>query len=192
LYCCTNSLSMKHVDAWESRSVWASIIQAYYIWQWLVLRKMALDLKVGYDHFHYLMHQGLTSQSLLRLDMFIFWLLWSWIGKRAVTCCMWTTLLWTFTSNMIWFSTIQTKIIGTLTLFFLLHQGLEACLITLCQNVVSMIRTCCNYCPKLSCSCKWTWVVIILTTIVIIVNLQIWLWLQLEVVMITNMTTELM
>jgi hypothetical protein len=26
LYCCTNSLSMKHVDAWESKKFWASVI----------------------------------------------------------------------------------------------------------------------------------------------------------------------
>jgi hypothetical protein len=155
---------------------------------------MALDLKVGYDHFHYIMHQGLVSQSLFRLDMLIFWFLWLWIDNRVVTCYMWTTLLWTFTSNMIWFSTVQTKIICMLMLLLLFHEGLESCLVTLRQNVVSMTRTCCNYCPKLSCSCKWTWIVVILTTIVIIVNLrlQIWLWLQLEVIMITNMTTQLM
>jgi hypothetical protein len=121
LYCCTNSLSMKHVDAWNQEVFGPPLLQVYYIWQWLVLRNMALDLKVGYDHSYYMMHQGLALQSLLKLDMLIFRLLWLWIGNRIVTCYMWTTFFWTFTSNMIWFSTIQTKIIGMLTLLLLLH-----------------------------------------------------------------------
>jgi len=31
LYCHTSSLSIKHVDALELRSVWAPLLQAYYI-----------------------------------------------------------------------------------------------------------------------------------------------------------------
>jgi hypothetical protein len=98
---------------------------------WLAPRNVMLDLKIGWDHFHYMMHQSPASWSLLKLDMFISRLFWLWIGNKCGMCYMWTTFLWTFTNNMTWFSTIQTKIIFMLTLFFLIHEGLESCFINL-------------------------------------------------------------
>jgi hypothetical protein len=44
---------------------------------------------------------------------------------------MWTTFLWTFVNNMTWFSIIQTKIVCMLTLFLLLHEGLQSCFINM-------------------------------------------------------------
>jgi hypothetical protein len=49
---------------------------------------MVLGLKIGWDHFHYMMHQGLTSRSLLKLDMLVFQFLWLWVGNKNGTCCM--------------------------------------------------------------------------------------------------------
>jgi len=62
--------------------------------------------------------QSPTSRSLLKMDMLGFRLLWLWIGNKDGTCYMWTTFCWTFMSNMTWFSTIQTRIVCTSTLFF--------------------------------------------------------------------------
>ncbi len=45
--------------------------QAYSISQWLVSKNMMLNLKRGWDHSHYMMHQHPTSWSLLRFDLLI-------------------------------------------------------------------------------------------------------------------------
>jgi hypothetical protein len=67
--------------------------QTYSIWQWLIPRNMVLDLKKGWDHSHYMMHQRPTSWSLLRLDMLVSQLFCLWIVNRNGTCYMWTTFL---------------------------------------------------------------------------------------------------
>jgi hypothetical protein len=105
--------------------------QASYIWQWLVPRDMVLGLKISWEHYHYMVYQGPNSWSLLKFNMLVFWLLWLCISNRYSACYMWSTLLWTFTSNMTWFSTIQTKIICMSMLLLLLHEGLESCLTNL-------------------------------------------------------------
>jgi hypothetical protein len=67
--------------------------QAYSIWQWLVPKNMVLDMKRGWDHSHYMMHQRPTLWSLLKLNMFVSRLLCLWIGNRNGTWYMWTTFL---------------------------------------------------------------------------------------------------
>jgi hypothetical protein len=84
-----------------------------------------------------MMHQVPTLQSLLKLEMLVFQLFSIlWIDNKDDACCMWSTLLWTFTKNMTWFSTTQTKIICTSMLFLLPHEGLESCLINLYGVIV--------------------------------------------------------
>jgi hypothetical protein len=99
--------------------------------------------------------------------MLVFQLLWLQIGDRNGTCCMKTMLPWTFTNNMTWFSTIQTKIVCMSTLFILFHEGLESCLINMhgvllwwgCQGLVNIIggKTLCVVGVgswSLSCQCS--------------------------------------
>ncbi len=119
-YCHINSLSIKHVNALKSRSVWASIITNLLHLIMIGTKNMVLGLKISWDHSHYMMHQCLASWSLLILDMFVFWFLSLWIGNRNGVCCMWSMFFWTFMNNMTWFFTIQTKIVCTLALFLLL------------------------------------------------------------------------
>jgi ABC-type sulfate transport system permease component len=56
LYFHTNSLSIKHANALESKSVWASIVTSLLYLTISVLRNMVLGLKIGWDHSHYMMH----------------------------------------------------------------------------------------------------------------------------------------
>jgi len=79
-------------------------------------KNMVLGLKINWDHYYYMMHQALTSWSLLILDMLVFLFLWLWIGNKDGVCCMWSVLLWTFMNNMTWFFTIQIKIVCMLAL----------------------------------------------------------------------------
>jgi len=58
LYCHISFLSIKHVDAPKSRSVWASIITSLLHLMMIGTKKLKLGLKIGWDHFHYMMHQG--------------------------------------------------------------------------------------------------------------------------------------
>ncbi len=85
LYCRTNSLSIKHVDVPKLKNVWASIITSF-LHLTLVPKNMVLGFKIGWDHFHYMMHQSPTS--------------WLWICNRDGACCMWSTFFWTFMSTM--------------------------------------------------------------------------------------------
>jgi hypothetical protein len=75
LYCHTSSLSIKHVDAPKLRSVWASIVTSLLHLTMIGTKKIMLGLKIRWDHSHYMMHQGSTSRSLLRLNMLASWLL---------------------------------------------------------------------------------------------------------------------
>jgi hypothetical protein len=108
--------------------------QAYYIWQWLVPKNIVLGLKIGWDHFHYMMHQGLASWSLLKLDMLVFQLLWLGISNRENMCYMWSTLLWTLTINMTWFSTIQIKMFVRQRCFSCSVRGLNLVL-SICKGL---------------------------------------------------------
>jgi hypothetical protein len=72
MYCHINSLSIKHVDALESRSVWVSIVTSLLHFIMIGTNKHDVKLKIGWNHYHYMMHQGIASRSLSKLGMFIF------------------------------------------------------------------------------------------------------------------------
>jgi hypothetical protein len=74
LYCCTNLWSMKYVDAPKSIFVWASIVTNLLHLKVIGTKNVVMDLKIVWDHLHYMMHQNPTSWSLLRLDMLIFFI----------------------------------------------------------------------------------------------------------------------
>jgi hypothetical protein len=62
LYYCTNLLSMNHVNAPKSRIVWASIITNLFVHLIVIgTKKMVLDLKIAWDHSHYMTYQGKIS-----------------------------------------------------------------------------------------------------------------------------------
>jgi hypothetical protein len=88
-------------------------------------RNMVLDLKINWDHFHHMTHEGLGSQSLFKLDVFVFRLIKLWLSNRNGLCYMLTTLFWTFTCYITYFSILQTKIICMLCLFFNFVKGLN-------------------------------------------------------------------
>jgi hypothetical protein len=92
---------------------------------------MVLGLKIGYDHFHYMMHQNSTSQSPIRLDMLVFRLLSLWIdNKRWCVLHVVHASLDTHEQHDLVFHNTN-KYYYTSTLFLLLHEGLESCLINL-------------------------------------------------------------
>ncbi len=128
LYCCTNSLSIKHVGAPKSISVWASIIINFLHLTMIVTKKHC----VGYEDWMgpFSLHDASRSNLIVltKTKHAHFLLLWLWIDNRNGKCCMWSKFIWTFMSNMTWFSTIQTKIICTLVLFFLFRERFEFCL----------------------------------------------------------------
>ncbi len=124
-----DTIAISMIYPWISQNVFTFILCLMLVE--LYMHKKHLQPWICQDHFHHMMHQGPSSQSLLKLDMLVFQLLWLWIGNKDGTCYMWSTLLWTFTSNMTQFFTIQTKIIYTSKLFLLLCEGLESCLVNL-------------------------------------------------------------
>jgi hypothetical protein len=72
LYRCTNFCSMKYVDAPKSILIWASIVTNLLHLIVIGIKNVVMDLKIAWDHLHYMMHQNPTSWSLLRLDMLIY------------------------------------------------------------------------------------------------------------------------
>jgi hypothetical protein len=131
LYCWNNFWSMKYTDALESIFVWASIVTNLLHLIVIGTKNVVMDLKITWDHLHYMMHQNSTSWSLLRLDMLIYIYFLSGVGNKGGACFMLTMLIWIFTINMTWFFTIQTKIVCMSMLIFLLCGGFELCLIDL-------------------------------------------------------------
>jgi hypothetical protein len=53
-----------------------------------VLKNMALNLKINWDHSYHMTHQGPTLRSLLKLDIFVssFFMLWVGNKKRHILC----------------------------------------------------------------------------------------------------------
>jgi hypothetical protein len=84
-----------------------------------------LGLKIGWDHSHYMMHQGLASRSLLRLDMFVFQLLWLWIGNRDGVYYTWSMLLWTLMNNMAWIPQYKQRLFVCRCYFSCFVRGLN-------------------------------------------------------------------
>ncbi len=123
LYCWANFWSMKYVDAPKSILVWASIVTNLLHLIVIGTKNVVMDLKIAWDHLHYMMHQNPTLWSLLSLDMFILFIYLLGFGNKGGTCFMLTTLLWIFTINMTWFFTIQTKIVYMSMLNFLFCGG---------------------------------------------------------------------
>jgi hypothetical protein len=72
LYCHISSLSIKQVNALESRNVWASIVTSLLHFTMIGIKKHDVRFEDRLGPFSLQMHQGLTSRSLLRLDMFVF------------------------------------------------------------------------------------------------------------------------
>ncbi len=132
LYCWTNSLFINHANALESKNVWASIIISLLHLAMIGTNKHGVEFKnrLGPFSLHDASRSNLVVLTKIR-SIFVFQLLWLWIGNRNGVCNMWSMLLWTLTSNMTWFSTLQTKIIFTSMLFFLFCEGFKYCLINL-------------------------------------------------------------
>jgi hypothetical protein len=128
-YFCTNSLSIKHVHALKSRSAWTSIVMSLLHLTMIGTKKHGVGSKNRLGPFS--LHDASRSRSLLKLDMLIFWLFWLWISNSSGGCYMWSTFLWTITSNMALYFTIQTKIVCMSTLLFLLREGFEYNIINL-------------------------------------------------------------
>jgi hypothetical protein len=69
LCCHTNSFSMKHVMDQNQEMFGFPLPQAIALDN--VSKNMALNLKIIWDHFHHMTHQGPTLRSLLKLDIFV-------------------------------------------------------------------------------------------------------------------------
>jgi hypothetical protein len=78
-----------------------------------------------------IMHQGSTSHTLLKFDIFVSWFFKLWVANKNGMCYVLTMFFWRFTNNMNLFSTIQTKIVYTSLLLLLLHENIESCFINL-------------------------------------------------------------
>jgi hypothetical protein len=91
-----------------------------------------LVLKTKKDHFECIMHQGLVSQSLLKLDVFVSFLFQPLgSGRSCGVCYMLNTFLWTSTSYVAWFSKVQIEIVYMSTLFLLFCEWFESCYVDL-------------------------------------------------------------
>ncbi len=103
LSCCTNPLSMKHIDALKSRNVWAiatSLLD-------LIITSNKLKHGDGFKNKSWPFSLFIsTSWSLLRLDILLSQVLKLWVGNRSGPCYMLTLFFLTFTSNMASFSII--------------------------------------------------------------------------------------
>jgi hypothetical protein len=84
-----------------------------------------------------MMHRRLVSWSLLRLDILVSLLFWSLgSGRSCGACHMLNTFLWTNTSYVPWFSTIQIEIVYMPTLFFLICEWFKTWLVDLHGAVI--------------------------------------------------------
>jgi hypothetical protein len=134
LYCCTTSLSIKHANALKSRSAWVSIVTNLLHLIMIGTKKhgCGFEDRLGPFSLHYASRSSLVVLTKIGHVCFSF-------GCGLVTemaCCTWFTFLWTFTSNMILFSIIQTKIVYMLALFFLFREGLESCFINMHEVII--------------------------------------------------------
>jgi hypothetical protein len=71
LSCHTKSLSMKHANALKSSTILIFIVIDLLHLIIIGKKNMVLSLKIGYDHFDHMIHQGIVSHCLLRLDVFV-------------------------------------------------------------------------------------------------------------------------
>jgi hypothetical protein len=78
---------------------------------------------LGWDHFHYMMHQSLALWTLLRLDMLVFLLLWLWIGNKDGVCCMQSTFFWTLMNNKFGFPQYKQRLFVRQCCFFWSMKG---------------------------------------------------------------------
>jgi hypothetical protein len=77
-----------------------------------------------------MIYQGRVSWFLLRLNVLVSLLFWPLGSDRSCGACyMLNTFIWTSINYVAWFSTIQTKIVCMLTLFFLFCEWFESCFV---------------------------------------------------------------